>query len=404
MSEKIDKLTPEQEEYLPKFRQEYLDAAIDGRRTNRQNLQEAINDAYAVVGATPPVLIILNNPLQLLYAPVVLSNNVNNAGSDPGDDLKIQLGSQLRAQLMAQLGTHLRDQLWDDLWAHLGTQLGAQLRDYLEAQLEDQLWDQLWEQLGDQLKDQLWDDLWDQLGDQLKDQIKDQLWDQLGDQLEDQIKDQLGDQLCKVKIFGSHELYWICYAKFAEYVGVKFSADVSRRFDIMKRIGFECEWIIAFKGVCFVSQKPVKTCWDDRRRLHCEDGPAVLYEDNYTIYSWHGIRIPSDWIEKKERLTPSIAIAIKNIEQRRAACEILGWDLIIRELNAKCIDKHEDPQIGELLEVTIPDAGKERFLRVLCGTGRRFAIPVPPTMRTALQANAWTFDIPAEELDIEVRT
>ena len=62
--------------------------------------------------------------------------------------------------------------------------------------------------------------------------------------------------------------------------------------------------------------------------------------------------------------------------------------------------------IGTLLEVDIPDIGREKFLRVLCGTGREFALPVPPDMKTALQANAWTFgmDDPNELLNLEIRT
>jgi hypothetical protein len=67
-------------------------------------------------------------------------------------------------------------------------------------------------------------------------------------------------------------------------------------------------------------------------------------------------------------------------------------------LNAKRIDIDPDPQIGELLEVEMPEVGVERFLRVTCGTGRTFALPVPPTVTTALEANAWTYDIPIDLL------
>jgi hypothetical protein len=77
----------------------------------------------------------------------------------------------------------------------------------------------------------------------------------------------------------------------------------------------------------------------------------------------------------------------------------------LEELDAKTIDKDDDPMIGELLEVDIPEIGREKFIRVLCGTGRTFAIPVPPEMRTALEANAWTYGIdPVELSQLEVRT
>lgn len=93
-----------------------------------------------------------------------------------------------------------------------------------------------------------------------------------------------------------------------------------------------------------------------------------------------------------------------NVEQRRAACEIVGWHSILRELHARVIDSNTDPQIGTLLECDIPNSGKERFLQVQCGTGRSFALPVPREVRTALEANAWTYGLRSDELKVEART
>jgi hypothetical protein len=121
------------------------------------------------------------------------------------------------------------------------------------------------------------------------------------------------------------------------------------------------------------------------------DGPAVRYRDGFSVYAVHGVRVPAEWIENKQSLSPQTALTHENIEQRRAAAEIIGWDRVLSELNATTIDKDEDPMVGELLEVNIPDIGRERFLRVVCGTGRKFALPVPREMTTALQANAWTY-------------
>ena len=117
------------------------------------------------------------------------------------------------------------------------------------------------------------------------------------------------------------------------------------------------------------------------------------------------MRVPEEWITNKEALDAKTAITWENMEQRRAACEIVGWENVLKQLNAKTIQKDSDPEIGELVEVNIPDIGKERFLRVQCGTGRMFALPVPPDMQTALEANAWTFNInPDELLNLEIRT
>ena len=83
---------------------------------------------------------------------------------------------------------------------------------------------------------------------------------------------------------------------------------------------------------------------------------------------------------------------------------MLGWDRILDVLNAVVINKDNDPEIGELVSVNIPDIGDEKFLRVRCGTGRNFALPVPPDMKTALEANAWTWGLEPNEYRPEIRT
>ncbi len=144
---------------------------------------------------------------------------------------------------------------------------------------------------------------------------------------------------------------------------------------------------------CMVSDFPEVIRVDDQNRPHCENGPSHRWRDGWSLHHWHGVRVPAEWIEDKKSLTPQIALEQENIELRRAACEILGWSRILGELKAKTIDRDSDPEIGELVEVNLKDAGKERFLRVLCGTKREFALPVPRDMKTALQANAWSFGI-----------
>lgn len=156
---------------------------------------------------------------------------------------------------------------------------------------------------------------------------------------------------------------------------------------------------------CIVSDFPEILRIDNENRPHCETGPSHRWRDGWSLYHWHGVSIPPEWIECRSSLTPQVALTWPNIEQRRCACEILGWDAILSALDAKKIDVDVDPEIGELLEVTLPEIGRERFLRVRCGTGRTFALPVPPNMKTALQANAWTFGIDAIDFTKpEIRT
>jgi hypothetical protein len=156
---------------------------------------------------------------------------------------------------------------------------------------------------------------------------------------------------------------------------------------------------------CIVSDFPEVLRVDDQNRPHCESGPSHRWRDGWSLYHWHGVRIPAEWIENKAHLTPAVALSQENAELRRAACEIIGWDRILSELNAITIDADPDPAIGTLIRVDLPEAPREQFLQVRCGTGRSFSIPVPPDTKTALAAQAWIWGL--DEMDFvkpEVRT
>lgn len=202
-------------------------------------------------------------------------------------------------------------------------------------------------------------------------------------------------------VYGNNDSFWLMfYLFFDEVCGIPLP-QIKPLLELAKHSG----WNYVDENLVVCIERPHTIKFDEQKRLHCENGPAIEYADGFAIYSWHGMNVPDEWISVKGHLTAKMALQESNMERRRAACEILGWTKILEDLDPKIIDEDDDPQIGTLLEVNIPEIGKERFLRVLCGTGRTFALPVPPNMKTALEANAWTYDIDAKELlNIEFRT
>ena len=160
--------------------------------------------------------------------------------------------------------------------------------------------------------------------------------------------------------------------------------------------------IMPYTEICFVSEAADFIKKDNAGRLHCETGPALLYPDGFRIHSWHGVQFPEAWIGKKPETWA--ALRLRNAEQRRAACEMIGWDNVLKQMKAETINKDIDPEIGELVSLKGFSDIEEKFLRVRCGTGRDFVLPVPPEMRTAGQANAWTWVLEGNQYNPEVRT
>ena len=203
-------------------------------------------------------------------------------------------------------------------------------------------------------------------------------------------------------IYGNQEASWLAfYQFFRDEVGIKEADAVSNLIELANH----CGWLNVYEDVVVFQHRPEVIKFDEQNRLHGETGPAIRFRDGYSVYAWHGVRIPAEWIENKASLTPKMALTWENVEQRRCAIEILGWHNVLAGLKSKVIDADNDPEIGTLIEVDIPEIGKERFLKVLCGTKREFALPVPPDMKTALQAQAWTWNLDKKDFTKpEIRT
>jgi len=183
---------------------------------------------------------------------------------------------------------------------------------------------------------------------------------------------------------------WAGYAAWAEFFRDECGVAVNGDCLDMMRYG-HLSW--PFERVCFASERPTAVYTDGQGLCHRQDGPAVEYASGWGPYCWHGTVIPPEWIEDKPP-TASEALTWGNMEQRHAACELVGWVNILAELNAETIDAHPNPMVGELLAVDIPDVGREKFLRVKCGTNRLFALPVPPDVDTAENAQRWLNFVP----------
>jgi hypothetical protein len=217
----------------------------------------------------------------------------------------------------------------------------------------------------------------------------------------------IGGILCAARWYGPYQggNMWAAWTGFLEAARSLPTPDIWHAMAIADRAhralhgGFR----VLHEEFCIVSDFPAEIHKDEQNRPHSEFGPSHRWRDGWELYHWHGVKVPKEWITEK-RITAAEALRWPNMEQRRAACEIIGWAKVLEELAAKVIDTDEDAEIGQLLEAEIPDSGPERFLKVRCGTGRTFVLSVPRECKTALAANAWTYGLDAMSFKPEVRT
>jgi hypothetical protein len=105
-------------------------------------------------------------------------------------------------------------------------------------------------------------------------------------------------------------------------------------------------------------------------------------------------------------LDPRVALSDPNIERRAAAAVLIGWRKVLAAFGARELDSERDENYdyGRLLAVDLPDQPDQRFLEVLCPTGRTLVLRVPPDMQTARQANSWTYGLTPDAFHPEGRT
>lgn len=343
MENKITKLTPEQTAEMPKFAQMWIDRALDTKPARRDIAERGIRGYYKTANLDEPKVVLwVSNPLTAVFSGSIVSALVDGENLYNPDSVKKAIRQLVVAPDMATLISDAVIKLMSLL----------DLSDYSATTPIPDLKGAVSENWQSYVAGQFWANWPAAYGTFYRDVLK---------------------------------------VKMPE--AVNFAEDAT-----------ECGWWWPHSDFAVVSERASTIKRDPNGQLHAADGPAIAWGKDFELFFWHGVSVPREWIESPQTIDPSLAINHPNAEQRRCAAEILGWERVLTQLNAVTIDKDPDPEIGELVEVEINNV-KERFLRVVCGTGRRFALPVPPEMRTALEANAWTYNLePILLASLEVRT
>jgi hypothetical protein len=161
-------------------------------------------------------------------------------------------------------------------------------------------------------------------------------------------------------------------------------------------------WWFPLEDVAFLCERPVATSTDGHGRLHGESAPAIAYADGWEIWALHGVRTSRKVVIAPDTLTAAEILAETNQEQQRLMLERFGLDRFMREGGARTI--HATP--GATL-YRFDDASGQAIVtvRVTCpSTGRVYHLRVPPWMRSAPEAVAWTFSMPAESYRPSIET
>jgi hypothetical protein len=129
---------------------------------------------------------------------------------------------------------------------------------------------------------------------------------------------------------------------------------------------------------CIVSDFPETLKVDEENRPHCEDGPSHKWRDGWSLYHWHGTKVPEAWIMSPESITPKEVIGTADLELRAAGMQIIGWANLLDALGAELIDEDIDPVIGALYSVELEGLeGRHLIVKYTCPRNGVMGQPVP---------------------------
>lgn len=250
------------------------------------------------------------------------------------------------------------------------------------------------------------DNIWANIGANIWDNIRVNIGANIGDNIWANIGDNIDDFSFEYSVSeGNHSIAYTAYANFFETIGHIYPPDLKNKLNVLTNYHSTCGWLYGFESVAFVSNRPTVLNRDENGRLHCETGHAIEYADGYGFCAWHGVQIPTEWVLNKTTIEPSVILKTENVEQRAAGAALLGWPRMLSALNAKIIHDSGSPDMGQLIELTLPGLPKPgRFLKAHCPRNGIICEGVPYIsdidglpIDTALAAQAWRIGDPQSE-------
>jgi hypothetical protein len=216
------------------------------------------------------------------------------------------------------------------------------------------------------------------------------------------------------------EIHKFIFAK--ERLSLNINDETFERINVAAEIAQSCCLWWNHQDVVVMSARPTAMTFDDADRLHSVSGPALCYGRRFQKYLVHGVEIESDIIKDPFNcLTPIRIEKEHNVEVRRTLLELYGADRYLRKTGAVVIHegrqnrklwwrppidgRHTNMNAGEA--DTIFSASDQPLVMVEVvnstpepdGQIKHYFLRVPPTMRNADEAVAWTFGLTLAEYE-----
>lgn len=437
-NQQIEKLTPEQESLIPVYRAKWRNIALSTARIDIEKAAKAIKDAYHLLGKEEPKIIFLDSPKVLLSQTEILQklffndfSKVKNLVKKRDYDLILfsivlalafifywHIDSNLRISLTKMpIITILTNLAFVSIIhgiillingisqkakkAVLSSQIGegtrAEICNFIESIiLDNQSNIDVLNKIIDNFEDDL-EGFWKNQSYYLSLQyhVIDQLLYEYN--LYDN-SDSKGDEppMIATELYARENSY-IDFS--ISVVGYDYNVD---NWAVAQSLAIHCGWIFPYEKVCFVCERPIKISYDNEQRIHAEGEAAVQFADGYSIYVYHGVKLPEQYGKlHPEEWQPKWLLEENNAELRRVLIQGIGYSRIIEQLQAVELDSWQE---YTLLKISSDiDVEPIYLLKMTCpSTQRIHVLRVPPDIQSAQDAICWVnLGIAPEEFSVQ---
>jgi hypothetical protein len=202
-------------------------------------------------------------------------------------------------------------------------------------------------------------------------------------------------------LLGQHDAGWLAYYDwFRRTLGLPEFERVAG----LVRVARSCGWWWPLPGLALLTDRPERLDRDADGRLHGESGPAIRYRDGYAVYALHGIRVSPRVALHPETITMDEVLEERNVVMRQVMAERFGRDRLARGLGDRAefflhphtTVAHKD-EFGTLYRLAQRNGEPIAIVKVVNstpepdGSFKDYFLRVPPGVRTAREAVAWTF-------------
>jgi hypothetical protein len=419
----ITELTNAQEARFQEFLDKWTAIGLCTDPADRKAAEEGILMVYLFAHLRPPKNIVwCKSPFsQELTRGIVLDLLQKHPDSqwDSGWDSVLDSAEDtVRASQMASIPASLRgyavqqaDSLWattkasvgDSMWASVKASVKASVTDsvgnLVKASVGDSVGDSVHTSMGrtqwpsekveNLMLDSVWDSVWASVGNPVWFSV----WPSVANSLWHSLGESLGDTFP-----GQHDAgHASVFDYFREVCGL--SQETQQMTGILQ-IARSANWWLPHENICWISERHHVLKRDERGRLHCPNGPALLYPDGWGFWAWHGIRVSPEIIEKPETITTKQIENETSAEIRRVLIERYGFDRYLKDGNFFLVQQDD---FGRLYRKKVPGEPDMVFVRVINSTPEpdgsysEYVLPCRSTVRTAHEAVATSFGLSVEE-------